>query len=486
MDVSIVKIGQIPSTGMVTAIKPAAVTTPRDPSRVALLKHVAKADLTVFQTALPALQSAYEKASIDDAEYFRYFDAFGRADADLLPQLDAWIEREPKNYSARIARAELRTHLGWLERGGNYANDVPKRKWLAMEKWHRLAAEDLRASVDLSTRPTLSIIKLLGITLSYSLLEPQAAALFEQGERLDPQSRYLYDQYQAHQYGEWGGKAGGADALLARAKKNGVDPEILDQMERHLHYLRQGRETRWDPRAAIAMAIRYSEQKPTVDAWLWRAKVETEHGLYADAEKSINRVLAMAPENEAGFEKRGYIREMQGNLAGARADYERASELGSDYAQDRLIDAYLRTRLGIEKNVDSARVFCEQSAAMLNRAGQFCIGAMYFDGIAGYPRDATEAAKWHFKAARNGHAIAQHDIGWMLVTGKGVEKDRAEGVYWLRESARQDFQYAEAKLRQLGEPLEASNDSGIKALVRKLLSIFASDNIGDVLRLLYP
>ncbi len=470
---SIARIKKIPTFVLapVSADAPASQPQPTLLSNVVLFNHLARGDLTVFQATLPVLQAAYEKGNISDTEYFRYFAAFEKADEDLLPQLDAWVAREPESYSARVSRAVLRAQIGWLERGGNIVSQVPKRKWRALEKWHRLAAEDLFVSLALSTRPTPSIVKLLEITRSFNFLKQQDQTLFEEGERLDARSRYLFSEYSHHQYGEWGGKAGGADTLLARAKKNRVDPDVVDSMERHLYYLYHGKETNWNPNAAVAMAVRYSEQKPTVDAWLWRAEVQIDHGHFGDAEQSLNHVLTMAPENETALKRRAYARELQGNLAGALEDFQRASQLGSDYAQDRLIDAYLRPRLGLQKSLDAAWAVCEESAAMLNRAGQYCVGAMYFDGLAGYRNDKAEAFKWFRKAARNGEPTSQHNVGWMLIIGNGVKKDRVEGVYWLRQAARQNFEYAIAKLRELGEPVEDFEDEGIIALIRRLLHL---------------
>src|ERR1043165_9652319 len=59
--------------------------------------------------------------------------------------------------------------------------------------------------------------------------------------------------------------------------------------------------------------------------------------------------------------------------------------------------------------------------------------------------DFKEALEWFRKAADQGSASAQHDIGNMYVLGQGVEKDMAESVKWFTKAAEQgdtDSEYA--------------------------------------------
>jgi TPR repeat protein len=53
----------------------------------------------------------------------------------------------------------------------------------------------------------------------------------------------------------------------------------------------------------------------------------------------------------------------------------------------------------------------------------------------------------------------------MLVHGKGVAPNVDEGIEWLRKAARQDHEYAKAKLRQLGMSTEPAPDA--QAILKK-------------------
>ena len=48
-----------------------------------------------------------------------------------------------------------------------------------------------------------------------------------------------------------------------------------------------------------------------------------------------------------------------------------------------------------------------------------------------------EAVKWFRKAAKQGNAAAQYNLGWMYAKGIGVVKDKREAVKWYLEAAEQ-------------------------------------------------
>jgi TPR repeat protein len=45
-------------------------------------------------------------------------------------------------------------------------------------------------------------------------------------------------------------------------------------------------------------------------------------------------------------------------------------------------------------------------------------------------QDYAEAARWYRKAAEQGNAIAQTNLGTMYFQGQGVPQDYAEAVRW--------------------------------------------------------
>ncbi|MBQ4314147.1 MAG: sel1 repeat family protein, partial [Lentisphaeria bacterium] len=60
---------------------------------------------------------------------------------------------------------------------------------------------------------------------------------------------------------------------------------------------------------------------------------------------------------------------------------------------------------------------------------------------------------WYRKAAEQGHATAQYNLGLCYYLGQGVTKDLAEAVKWLRKSAEQGYKDAQKALVRMGETL---------------------------------
>ncbi len=75
---------------------------------------------------------------------------------------------------------------------------------------------------------------------------------------------------------------------------------------------------------------------------------------------------------------------------------------------------------------------------------------MYRKGY-GVKKDYAEAVSWFRKAAEQGNANAQNNLGWCYYNGKGVPKDRTKAIEWWKKAA--DFGHVEAmkELRKIGE-----------------------------------
>jgi len=73
------------------------------------------------------------------------------------------------------------------------------------------------------------------------------------------------------------------------------------------------------------------------------------------------------------------------------------------------------------------------------------LGKMYYDGT-GVTQDYAEAVKWYRKVAEQGFASAQYNLGQMYRKGKGVTQDYAEAVKWYRKAAEQGNAKAQVNL----------------------------------------
>jgi hypothetical protein len=62
------------------------------------------------------------------------------------------------------------------------------------------------------------------------------------------------------------------------------------------------------------------------------------------------------------------------------------------------------------------------------------------------PKDIAQAVKWFRKAADQGNAGAQNNLGVKYDNGQGVPKDYAEAVKWYRMAAEQGNTIAQVNL----------------------------------------
>ena len=66
---------------------------------------------------------------------------------------------------------------------------------------------------------------------------------------------------------------------------------------------------------------------------------------------------------------------------------------------------------------------------------QYTLGFMYEFGLYGAPQDYAKALTWYHKAAAQGYADAQYNLGRMHADGEGVPQDDVEAYVWLNLAA---------------------------------------------------
>jgi TPR repeat protein len=69
------------------------------------------------------------------------------------------------------------------------------------------------------------------------------------------------------------------------------------------------------------------------------------------------------------------------------------------------------------------------------------VGVAYATG-AGVSIDEGKAVEWYRKAAEQGFAEAQYDLGVRCILGIGTAKDESAGLEWYRKAAAQGWQEA--------------------------------------------
>ena len=92
-------------------------------------------------------------------------------------------------------------------------------------------------------------------------------------------------------------------------------------------------------------------------------------------------------------------------------------------------------------NIDELKKAAEQGDAQ----AQYNLGNCYAFGD-GVEKNLSEAVKWWRKAAEQGVAPAQFNLGNCYAFGNGVEKNPTEAVKWYRKAAEQGYAPAQFNL----------------------------------------
>ena len=87
-----------------------------------------------------------------------------------------------------------------------------------------------------------------------------------------------------------------------------------------------------------------------------------------------------------------------------------------------------------------------------NAGAQYHLGRKYEFGRDGVPKDTEKMLYWYTKAAEQGHAEAQYELGLLYGTGGGTDHripiDMAKRTYWYKKAAEQGHAEAQKLLKK--------------------------------------
>lgn len=122
--------------------------------------------------------------------------------------------------------------------------------------------------------------------------------------------------------------------------------------------------------------------------------------------------------------------------------FRKAAEQDYAEAQNCLAVIY-ESGEGVTRDPEKAEMWYRKAAEQ----GYEPLGLMQYDY--GRPKDSSEIAKEVVKAAEEGDAQYQFNLGLMYETGEGVPQDDLQAAYWYRKAAEQGFVYAQYVLGRM-------------------------------------
>ncbi len=87
----------------------------------------------------------------------------------------------------------------------------------------------------------------------------------------------------------------------------------------------------------------------------------------------------------------------------------------------------------------------------------------------GVPEDDTQAVYWYLKAARQGYAPAQYNLGLVYAHGEGVPEDDVQAYAWYSIAAAQGLEWAQKNKEILAERMTSAQIAEAQKLSREYL-----------------
>lgn len=138
------------------------------------------------------------------------------------------------------------------------------------------------------------------------------------------------------------------------------------------------------------------------------------------------------------------------SLPPALRGLEKKAFAGKASAQHDLGALYASSRQGVGKDYERALFWFGRAAAQGQANAQYNLGVMHQQGL-GVKADPAAAVKWYQKAAAQGHAEAQYNLGIAYVEAAGIEYDAGKAAENFRKAAQSGLSEAAYNLGMIYE-----------------------------------
>ena len=174
-------------------------------------------------------------------------------------------------------------------------------------------------------------------------------------------------------------------------------------------------------------------------------------GMHFKCRNDINgKILKLEQNNQCALCRR------KKNKRGSKDDIERLHhwvEKGKAWAQVMLGDKYAYGKgseyaYGFDQSYQRAAELYEMAARQGHAVAQYNLGQMYYLGQ-GFEQSYEKAEEYYEAAARQGHADAQAKLGGLYANDEGVEQSDEKAREWWMKAAEQGLEEAIKGLQQL-------------------------------------
>ncbi len=176
------------------------------PNKLELLKLLKERNYARLETILVNYQADYEKDfdyQKEDVVDYVYF-TFYTSDPSIEKNLNEWVNKMPKSYSALMARGAYYSHLAWLSRGSKYIDKTMSTQIKEMKKFFAKSKNDIQDAVQINPKIVVGYSYLISIGMALGEREFINDTL-NRGLRINPHSYVVRTQYIRSLIPKWGG-----------------------------------------------------------------------------------------------------------------------------------------------------------------------------------------------------------------------------------------------------------------------------------------
>ena len=408
-----------------------------------------------------------------------------KAPAELEPLLTEWLNASANPTLVLLVRGGFHYEQGWLARGDNYYNHIPKQQIARMDAHFEQAQADLNAALTKDPRCSLCYGFLISIAKGLGQSEKKAQ-LFQQALKQNPKAHLAVAAYHNSLQPNWGGATGEAIQFLKWMRQNYPSNPALpvieaDQLVDQANtYVQKGDFSTPQPLVQRALTLDPEHAR----AWMMQSWILAQTNQVASALEATENALKYGLRSPADID--WTLKQKVQMLAKLGRAHESMGELeqAADEGRPQAFRIGLRMLAGTlyEQKADHPRLwdYCQRGMQAGLPEAFACTGSFYYFGWL-KPVNYPEAFKWWKVAADRGVPESMVDIGIMYWDGQGTPHDKTQAIaYWVKGAEAGDARGV-GKLQAHLTPWEFYTEYTLPRFQRELVQGQAGDSVSAIL-----
>jgi tetratricopeptide (TPR) repeat protein len=180
-----------------------------------LLKNRLYAPLT---NKVESYEKAFELDPTEEDNVMKVWNSFDVGNKEWEPFLNEWVNRFPNSYAPYVARAFYYIRVGWDIRGSRWASETSSQQFSSLEKYLRLASDDLAQALKINSHLVVCFEKIITIAMHFSDADMKRKAL-DEALKICPGCLSVRVAYMWSIFPRWGGSYEEMEAFADEAKQ---------------------------------------------------------------------------------------------------------------------------------------------------------------------------------------------------------------------------------------------------------------------------